>query len=41
VAAAFAHTYWWALGFTALALVPTLLLPRSPLTTSDARRSGK
>jgi hypothetical protein len=25
-----AHTYWWALGFTMLALVPALLLPSSP-----------
>jgi EmrB/QacA subfamily drug resistance transporter len=27
LAAAFGHTFWWALGFTALALLPTLLLP--------------
>jgi len=28
LAAAFGDTFWWALAFTALALVPTLLLPR-------------
>ncbi|MET0510480.1 MAG: MDR family MFS transporter [Thermoleophilaceae bacterium] len=25
---AFGHTFWWAVGFTALALIPALLLPR-------------
>lgn len=25
---AYAHTFWWAIGFSALALVPALLLPR-------------
>ena len=30
LASAFAHTYWWALGLSALALLPTLLLPRTP-----------
>ena len=28
LATAFGHTFWWAVGFTALALVPALLLPR-------------
>jgi EmrB/QacA subfamily drug resistance transporter len=44
LAAAFAHTYWWALGFTALAVIPTLLLPRTPATEdgqSPARQSGE
>ncbi|MGW4248077.1 MDR family MFS transporter [Nocardia sp. NPDC004722] len=27
-AAAFTHTYWWALAFTAVALIPALLLPQ-------------
>jgi len=28
LATAFGHTFWWAVGFTALAFVPALLLPR-------------
>jgi EmrB/QacA subfamily drug resistance transporter len=28
LATAFGHTFWWAVGFTALALIPALLLPR-------------
>jgi hypothetical protein len=28
---AFGHTFWWALGLTAVALVPALLLPRRPM----------
>jgi hypothetical protein len=28
LATAFGNTFWWALAFTALALVPTLLLPK-------------
>jgi EmrB/QacA subfamily drug resistance transporter len=31
-AAAFAHTYWWALAFTIAALVPALVLPRTPVS---------
>jgi hypothetical protein len=27
LAAAFAHTYWWALSFTGLAVLPALLVP--------------
>jgi predicted cobalt transporter CbtA len=27
LAAAIGHTFWWAVGFTALALIPALLLP--------------
>ena len=33
LATAFAHTFWWTVGFTALAFVPALLLP-----TDDPRR---
>jgi MFS family permease len=29
LATAFGHTFWWAVGFTALALIPALLLPRN------------
>jgi EmrB/QacA subfamily drug resistance transporter len=29
LATAFGHTFWWAVGFTALALVPALLLPQT------------
>jgi hypothetical protein len=28
-ATAFEHTFWWAVGFMALALIPALLLPRN------------
>jgi EmrB/QacA subfamily drug resistance transporter len=28
---AFAHTFWWAVGFTAAALLPALLLPKRPV----------
>jgi hypothetical protein len=28
LATAYGNTFWWALGFTVLALIPTLLLPR-------------
>jgi hypothetical protein len=30
LAPAFADTFWWVLGFTALALIPALLLPLRP-----------
>jgi EmrB/QacA subfamily drug resistance transporter len=30
LATAYAHTFWWCAGFTALALVPALLLPGAP-----------
>jgi hypothetical protein len=36
LAAAFGNTFWWALAFTALALLPTLLLPSRPARTSGA-----
>jgi hypothetical protein len=29
LATAFGHTFWWAVGFTALAFVPALLMPRA------------
>lgn len=29
LASAFGHTFWWAVGFTGIALVPALFLPRS------------
>jgi EmrB/QacA subfamily drug resistance transporter len=32
LAAAFDRTFWWSVGFTALALVPALLLPGRPVT---------
>ena len=37
LATAFAHTYWWALGFAVLALIPALLLPSTatPVASSD------
>jgi EmrB/QacA subfamily drug resistance transporter len=38
-AAAFAHTYWWALAFTAAALVPALLLPTQPVREEADGRS--
>jgi MFS family permease len=36
VADAFAHTYWWAFGATALALVPAYLLARAQRATAHA-----
>jgi hypothetical protein len=30
LAAAYGHTFWWALAFTVLALPPALLLPSTP-----------
>jgi EmrB/QacA subfamily drug resistance transporter len=41
-ATAFGHTFWWAVGFTALALVPALLLPgRRPETASRAEAAAE
>jgi EmrB/QacA subfamily drug resistance transporter len=34
VAAAFGRTFWWCIGFTILAIVPTLLMPGRPTRTS-------
>ena len=33
LAPAFADTFWWVLGFTALAVIPALLLPLRPPET--------
>ena len=33
LAHAFGHTFWWAVGLTALALIPALFLPRQPAAT--------
>jgi hypothetical protein len=30
LATAFAHTFWWCVGFTALAVIPALLMPGRP-----------
>ena len=30
LAAAFGHTFWWAVGLTAIGLIPALFLPRHP-----------
>jgi EmrB/QacA subfamily drug resistance transporter len=35
VAAAYGHTFWWALAFIALAAIPTLLLPGTANRTAD------
>jgi EmrB/QacA subfamily drug resistance transporter len=37
LAAAYGHTFWWALAFTALALLPALLLPSTPASEHAAR----
>jgi EmrB/QacA subfamily drug resistance transporter len=39
LAAAFGHTFWWALAFIAIALVPTLVLLRSPRPAAAAARA--
>jgi EmrB/QacA subfamily drug resistance transporter len=37
LSSAFGHTFWWAVGFTALVFVPALLLPgRSPVPATEA-----
>lgn len=36
LADAFAHTFWWAVGLTALALIPAWFLPRHPPPKPDA-----
>jgi hypothetical protein len=43
MADAFAHTYWWALGLLALALLAALLLPRTkpePIDDEDEAAAG-
>jgi EmrB/QacA subfamily drug resistance transporter len=37
-AAAFGHTFWWALAFTALAVLPALLLPRRAVDDEAVRQ---
>jgi hypothetical protein len=42
VAAAFAHTFWWAVGAILLAFIPTLFLPnRAALAAGDASDEGE
>jgi hypothetical protein len=36
VAAAFAHTFWWAVGAILLAFIPTLFLPNRPAVPATA-----
>jgi hypothetical protein len=35
-AIAFGHTFWWCVGFTALAIIPALALPGRPVAASPA-----
>lgn len=37
LADAFAHTFWWAVGLTSLALIPAFFLPRHPPPVADTR----
>jgi EmrB/QacA subfamily drug resistance transporter len=39
LATAFGHTFWWAVGFTALAFVPAMLLPRGRVTANASPSS--
>jgi EmrB/QacA subfamily drug resistance transporter len=41
LATAYAHTFWWCTGFTALALVPALLLAGAPRTVSSSHRDTR
>jgi EmrB/QacA subfamily drug resistance transporter len=41
LAAAFADTFWWILGFTALTLIPALLLPMRPADPVVLRREPR
>ena len=38
VASAFAHTYWWAMAITAVALVPAIVLAHAQRTADRGRR---
>jgi len=40
VAAAFAHTFWWAVGAILLAFIPTLFLPNHAAVATDAAAGG-
>ena len=37
LATAFGHTFWWCVGFTAVAVLPALLLPGRPATVGQAQ----
>ncbi|MGZ4185591.1 MAG: MFS transporter, partial [Solirubrobacteraceae bacterium] len=39
-AAAYGHTFWWALGFIALAAIPTMLLPGSAPEQTPGQPNG-
>ena len=39
-AAAYGHTFWWALAFIALAAIPTMLLPRTAPAKSPGQPNG-
>jgi hypothetical protein len=39
LATAFGHTFWWSVGFTALAVIPALLMPGRP--ASDKQLQGQ
>ncbi len=41
LATGYANTFWWCTGFTALALVPALLLSRTPRTVPSPRREER
>src|ERR1700722_3582122 len=41
LAAAFGHTFWWCVGFTALAVLPALLITGDPSQTASAQGSGQ
>jgi hypothetical protein len=36
LAVAFGHTFWWCVGFTALAVIPALLMPGRPPASPPA-----
>jgi MFS family permease len=40
LAVAYGHTFWWALGFIALAAIPTVLLPRTAPETTAGQPNG-
>jgi EmrB/QacA subfamily drug resistance transporter len=40
LATAFGHTFWWCVGFTALAVIPALLMPGRPARPARPERSS-
>ena len=40
LATAFGHTFWWCAGFTALAVIPALLMPGRPALPARPARPG-